>query len=265
MRIYFVDDSNIAKEERLEFFLYGGIILEESLIRNIAKDFLEIKKNRGISDDTEIKWDNVNKLDPSEQKDLKDDILKLVKETDCNIITYLAPQDFYHENVLGTQNGERQFKYRIDKKKQIKALRYATNVCLQKYNNYLEEINERGLVIADEAGGCKKEIIKHWFSIYPRGTDRNALERLIYMTIPVDSQYSLVHQINDVVLGAIQHSLKEYRNNFLPILKNKLWAKTTNGQSTIIGYGFNVYPLHARTQWMQKMLERVKGKFSRRI
>ncbi|MCJ7507976.1 MAG: hypothetical protein MUO85_04505, partial [candidate division Zixibacteria bacterium] len=91
------------------------------------------------------------------------------------------------------------------------------------------------------------------------------LDNIVYVTIPIDSWYSPIHQINDVVMGAIQHSLKEYRNNFLPIIKDKFWSEVRSGQLLISGYGFNVYPIRPATGWMQKMLERVKDKFNRRI
>ena len=241
------------------------MIIEESIIRDLVINYIKIRKSKRIRDDAEIKWTNVNDLDPTEQKILKNDILNLIKETDCRIIIYLAPQDFYHKLKLETQNGIKKIKFQMDKNKYLKALQYATNICLQKFNQYLACIGERGLMLADESGSCKKEIQKHCFSLYPEGTSRSALNQIAYVTIPIDSLYSPIHQINDVVMGAIQHSLKEYKNNFLPLIKDRFWSEMRNGQSTIIGYGFNVYPISADTQWMQKMLERVKDKFIRRI
>jgi hypothetical protein len=166
---------------------------------------------------------------------------------------------------LKTKRGKGTIKFIIEHEKYVIALKYATNICLQKFNQYLAEIGEKGLVFADEAGSCRKEIQKYYFSIYPKGTGFNSLNQIVYAVIPIDSWYSQIHQINDVIIGAIHHSLKEYKYNFLPYLKGNFWSKTIQNITSINGYGFNVYPKKAKTISMQRMLERVVEKFNRRI
>ena len=265
MKLFFIDDTNIAKEEHLGFFIYGGLIIDKNVIRDSVNSFMEIKKKHNIAPNLEIKWNNVNDLDPTELKTLKHEMLKLVKRYDCRIIVYLAPQDFYHESELKKRKGKSIIKYIIEPKKYLTALKYATNVCLQKFNHYLNDIGEKGLVFADETGLCKKEIQEYYFSIYPKGTDLNSLNQIAYMVVPVNSLYSQMHHINDVTIGAIQHSLKEYEKNFLPDLKDSFWSKKIQNKTVINEYGFNVYPKKAKTVKIQKMLERVGEKFKRRI
>jgi len=181
MKLFFIDDTNIAKEEYLGFFIYGGLIIDENIVRDAVDNFTEIKKDHNISPDVEIKWDNVNDLDPTELKTLKQEMLKLVKKYDCKIIVYLAPHDFYHKSALKRKRGKSTVKFIIDPKKYLTAFKYATNVCLQKFNHYLADIGENGLVFADEAGSCKKEIQEYYFSIYPKGTGFNSLNHIAYV------------------------------------------------------------------------------------
>lgn len=267
MKLFFVDDSNITKEEYLSFFIYGGIIVDGNTIRDLIKCFLKIKLDHNIDPNIEIKWDNINNLDPTEAKTLKNDILKLVKTSDCKIIIYLAPQDFYHNIRSKIKKGKLSIKSRIDPDKYIRSLKYATNVCMQKFNQYLEEINNIGLVLADESGYCKKEMRSYYFSLYPEGTEKTQLNRIAYIIIPVDSCYSQMHQVNDIVIGAIQYSLKEFKYNFLPLLKNNFWSKKIlSGKLNIINeYGFNVYPKKPKTPKMQKMLKILSEKFRKLI
>jgi len=265
MKLFFIDDTNIAKEEYLGFFIYGGLIIDDNVIRDAVNNFMEIKKEHNIAPNLEIKWDNVNDLDPTELKTLKHEMLKLVKKYDCRIIVYLAPQDFYHESALKRKRGKSTIKFIIDPKKYLTTLKYATNVCLQKFNHYLTDMGEKGLVFADETGPYKKEIQEYYFSIYPKGTGFNSLNQIAYMVVPVDSYYSQMHHINDVTIGAIQHSLKEYQKNFLSDLKDCFWSKKIQNITVINEYGFNVYPKGAKTIKVQKMLEKVGEKFKRRI
>jgi len=267
MKLFFVDDSNIAKEKYLSFFIYGGIIVDGNTIRDLIKCFLKIKLDHNIDPNIEIKWDNINNLDPTEAKTFKNDILKLVKISDCKIIVYLAPQDFYHSVRSKIQKGKLSIKSRIDPDKYIRSLKYATNVCMQKFNQYLEEINDIGLILADESSSYKKEMVGYYSSLYPKGTEMTQLNRIVYTIIPIDSCYSQMHQVNDIVIGAIQHSLKEFKYNFLPLLKDNFWLKKIPSKrlNQVNGYGFNVYPKKAKTLKMQKMLKILSEKFKRLI
>ena len=70
-----------------------------------------------------------------------------------------------------------------------------------------------------------------------------------------------MHQINDVVLGAVQHSLKEISYNFLPIIKNNFWTNNKTGH--IMKHGFNIYPVNPRTDYMKNKLAFLESKFIR--
>ncbi len=266
MEIFFIDDSNISINKKLEFFLYGGIIVDEEDILKLVKFLYNLKKNQGIKQERPIKWENINWhkegiLDPEKYKDIKKEVLGFIGQSSCRIIIYLAPQCFYHK--VDTKKLQQETKFTIDSEKQIEALEFALNVCLQKFNSYLSENNSLGLVFADEFGGKKiKKYLKNYcFSLCPKGTRMSNLERIVYPVINIDSEYSAIHQINDIILGAVQYSLKEITYNFIPMIKKNFWG----GEKRIIGKGISVYPKKARAQDMGKKLETIQNKIKRLI
>lgn len=262
MKFYFIDDSNITKEFRCGFFIYGGIIVDEKNLLNLTKKFIDLKKDKNINIKTEIKWTHENTLSEEEHKNFKEKVLNLIATSNCKIIIYLAPQDFYHKLRRKKSN----LCYSIDPVKQLKSLEYAINVCMQKFNSYLEETSSsQGLILADESDSYDKKMKNYYLSILERGTRFSSLEKISYSIIPIDSKYSQMHQVNDVVIGAIQHSLKEFQTNFLPILKNNFWKKNLNTFIKVTDYGFNVYPKHPKTKKVELMLDQLSEKFSRLI
>ena len=268
MKIFFVDDSNIETDDKLEFFIYGGLIASPDHIRSIIKEFYKIKNSNGVKDDRPVKWANCKFdkicLDPAKHKKIKNDVLELVAKTECKIIVYLAPHYFYHnQNFSGVGK-----KYKINPEKQIKAVKYAINICAEKFNDYLRSIDSHGLIFADDfgQGNIKKELTKHCHDIYPDGTVNyrgivsSELERIVYPVVETRFDYSPMHQINDIVLGAIQHSLKEISDNLIDKLKDNFWEN-----KQIINSGFNVYPKNSKTAAMSTKLQILENKFIRLV
>jgi len=266
MKIFFVDDSNISIDRKLEFFLYGGIAVDESDVLKLVKFLYGLKRDQRIKQERPIKWENINWhkegiLDPGKHKKIKEEVLNFVGQSSCKIIIYLAPHDFYHK--IDSKKLPQEIKFIIDPQKQIRALKFALNICLQKFNSYLDEDNNLGLVFADEFGGkkIKKYLTDYCFTLCPQGTRVSGLEHIVYPVINIDSEYSSVHQINDIVLGAIQHSLKEITYNFIPIIKKNFWG---DGKQ-IMGKGINIYPKKPKVQYIERKLETTQNKFKRLI
>ena len=266
MKIYFIDESNIAVDSKLEFFIYGGIVLGAEDIQKLGTELCVIKEKNNIPKERPIKWENIRwkgiQLDPKIHSSIKQEVLQLVSNSSAEIIIYLAPHDFYHSyKVKG-----RTFKKTIDKDRQILSMKFALNICLQKFNQYLSMTNESGLVIADQfADGLNEELLSYCLGLYPGGTMKSKLECIIHPVLLADNEYSYIHQINDIVLGAIQFSLKELNFNFLPILKNNFWTNTSGNKKIIKGYGFNAYPKKPATTSMVMSLDKLVYKFEKQI
>jgi hypothetical protein len=261
-----MDESNVAFNTRLGFFLYGGIAIKDSEIREQAKFLCALKAKHGIPKHRPLKWSNVawgkqGVLDNEKHREMKDAVLKHIQASDIKIIVYLAPQEFYHIRGAGS------LRQVIHPDKQATAMQYAITGILDKFNHYLTEQDDIGLVVADEFGtkALRSKLLPHCFSVYPDGTNVSDLERIVYCVLCVDSEYSLMHQINDIVLGAIQHSLREIAHNFLPILKDNFWALDYRGKPKIVDAGFTLYPRTARTLRIRGQLTQLEAKFIRLV
>ncbi len=275
MKFYITDESNITKDDKFEFFVYGGLIIDELEIRKLSEKLLELKSNFNIAKERPIKWPNVNwnkqgELDSDVNKKIKEKILGAVSLSGCRILIYLAPHDFYHEYKIKIANlTDIKISSYIDPKKYIKAQTYALNVCSQKFNKFLESINEVGMILADNFENSNpKEIIKHCSSLYTDGVKyssgvNTSLDRIVVPILQVNNEYSHIHQVNDVVIGAITYSMREMSENFLPIIKNNFWAGKFGDSNTIINYGINIYPKSTTTLEMTDKIKKIENKFKR--
>jgi hypothetical protein len=267
MKIYFTDETNTSQNPDQGFFIYGGIVVDESELRPLSIGILSIKEKLGIPKERPIKWPNTKwkqcgKLDPILHANVKEEILSLFTKSSSKIIICLSPQNFYHKPKIIPIG----LRYVIDEDKQKQAQEYALNVSLSKFDQYLRSLGCIGIVMADEfADNLKAHLSAHCFKIFPDGTDNRYYENVVYPVIQLNNEYSQIHQINDVVLGAISHSLMELANNFLPRLASQFWSSDPNDKSTILRYGFNVYPINPRTQELVVDLQHVKSKFMRRL
>jgi hypothetical protein len=67
-----------------------------------------------------------------------------------------------------------------------------------------------------------------------------------------------------VVLGAIHHSLREMGINLLPQILHNFWASNTETKpESIIGKGFNIFPLMGKTEYVINSKKKLKDKFLR--
>ena len=163
-------------------------------------------------------------------------MLQIVRASHAKIITYLAPQDFYHTWTIVRRLSEGFLKFRIDPARKKKAIEYAINVCMHKYCAFLEEVDDYGVIIADDFGDTelRAHMRKHCFQLYPNGGRFSNFERIAYPLLTTDEEYSELHQFTDIVLGAIQHSLKEMTHNFLPQVRGNFWCSDPELENIIL-------------------------------
>jgi hypothetical protein len=263
MKVYFIDETNTTNNTQMEFVIFGGLVVEPEEIRSASIALLELKQKFGIKKERPIKWPNVNWkgegiLDKNLHAQIKNEILKIVSKSKFRIIVNLTPQFFYHSSKLvGSE-----IKQVIDIDKQEKEFGYAINLTFENFNQYLKETKDCGFVIADSfAQNLRESMVEHCLSLFPKGTNRSELEKIVYPIIELKNEYSPIHQINDVVLGAISYSLMESGHNFLPILKNNFWCRDPQNKETIIDAGFNIYPSVPRNLGLKISLQKITDKF----
>lgn len=101
----------------------------------------------------------------------------------------------------------------------------------------------------------------HCFDLYPSGVDVE-LNRIVSPVIEMDNEYSHIHQVNDVVLGAITTSMREMEHNFLPIIRDN-FLKIGDDHSTIIDNGICIYPKRSSSPLIVQKITTLGSKFQR--
>jgi len=265
MKTMFADESGIAWDETIGFFIYGGIILDEETIQYLNKSVIEVKKKYRIESDWPLKWNNKKwkgkTLDRETHRLMKEEILNLFSLTSAKIIICLSPHRFYHDSTLDIEGN---IVMRINPATLYRTHKYAMNDLLKKFEQFLG--NEQGLVIADKFGSAvAADLTKHCINSFPYNKftgQGNIINRVIQ--IPEEECEPL--QVTDIVLGSIQCSLKDSNTfNFLPIIKNNFWSNRTESKNIVSGYGFNIYPIAARYDTYQKAKEKLIIKFRKEI
>jgi hypothetical protein len=256
MKLYITDECNQSWDDKVGFFMYGGIVVDEKDIISLSNSLDEIKSSYGLSKDRVIKWTNNKQagttLDTNVHREIKNEILNKFSESSSKIIICFSPHNFYHTNSAG--------KMTIDPVKHIRTLKYGVNDRLEMFNKYLVENNELGMMLADEfTSGIKKEMLEHCMSLHNTWRSTNVV-------LPIkgyDNAENNLHQINDVILGSIFYSLREVGVNLIPQIKgNFLGYPNIND---IFSKGFIVLPKVPRYNYYLALKDEMKNKFIRRM
>lgn len=265
MKFFITDETNVSKDDKLQFFIYGGLIVDENDLGLLSRKILAIKQGFNVKKERAVKWNNANwhnegMLDSETHAKLKETVLKTVARSNAKIVVYLSPHDFYHESSLFDLLRRTNF----NKEKYMRSQEYAINACLAKFDKYLKESGSKGMVLADMfQDEYKAGLAKHCFALYPNGIDV-PLENIIYPVMQVADEYSQIHQVNDIVLGAISYSLRELSKNFLPVIRDNFWRGARSGEVTIMDFGINIYPKkETPNQILNDKIAKVKAKFNR--
>jgi hypothetical protein len=209
MLTLFADETGISWDEKIGFFMYGGIVLGSSDIRDLTSEVIAIKDRYGIDQSRPLKWNN-KKLDgkvleAEVHRMAKEELLTAFSKTTASIIVCLSPHRFYHHPEV-------------------------------------------------------KELTQHCEKSFPYW------DNIVLPVIQQDDEKCIPLQVNDVVLGAIQCSLKDDSElNFLPQIRNQFWSVRSENVNRVSGYGFNIYPLAPYAKSYQNANKNLRTKFRRKI
>jgi hypothetical protein len=261
MLTLFADETGISWDEKIGFFMYGGIVLGSSDIRDLTSEVIAIKDRYGIDQSRPLKWNN-KKLDgkvleAEVHRMAKEELLTAFSKTTASIIVCLSPHRFYHHPEVKDDGN---ITMCINPTTLLRTHKYAMNDLLKKYSEFLGDKKE-GIVIVDNFGdGIRRELTQHCEKSFPYW------DNIVLPVIQQDDEKCIPLQVNDVVLGAIQCSLKDDSElNFLPQIRNQFWSVRSENVNRVSGYGFNIYPLAPYAKSYQNANKNLRTKFRRKI
>ncbi|MFA5261941.1 MAG: hypothetical protein WC450_12000 [Candidatus Omnitrophota bacterium] len=221
MFTFFADESYVDGGEAREYKLsiYGGLILDEDSFRKLTNFIYDLKDSYVYPQELELKWrfekvwDNMRKIgriDKSITKtthpelfrslkndydELKKKVLNEVSGSAAKIIIAVRPDGF-----LNISNR--------------KSIEYSIGAAARKFEKLLEREGKFGIILADELPKKVKDNAvmdyEYIIQLCCRGSNAVSFHHLISIVPTINSNVSPIHQINDIVLGAVQYYILEF-------------------------------------------------------
>lgn len=276
MFLYCVDEA--SNDPRGEFFVFGGITVQDYAIVSLVKAIDNIKKTClgfSLPREVEIKW-NFEKtkriIKKATQKEITKEQHVLIKNAilsevsklgkdDLGITLYIVPYHFF------TNDG-------------WKSYQIAMNICFGKFEDYLTRKNSYGIVLIDELQGIKTKntagksidlskdelrghILFYILSLYESGTGKKTIPHIPLIIPNIISTLSGLHQINDLILGSFQYYLQYVfstngtRRLSISIVTKFIRNFHVNFESpdkiAALNCGISIYPQNIIGEWATKI------------
>ncbi len=221
MLTFFADESivNRGGAEDYDLSIYGGIVLDEATFDELSQFIYKIKDKYVLPQELEIKWrfesywENMIKVRYLEKgitkkthpalymsfkpdhAQLKNQILEKIAASSAKIIIAIRPN-----KLLGASDEQK--------------IEYSIGAVARKFEKLLQKTNDLGIILADELPKRinSKSVIDHQYilKLCCRGSGTIHFKHLISIVPTINSSISPIHQINDVLLGAVQYYILEF-------------------------------------------------------
>lgn len=231
MLIFFTDESYVYGQEMEQYGLsiYGGLILDKTLFRDLTNFLYDLKERYFLPQKVELKWryemvwDEMRRFGPLSKE--------VTKKTHPDIFeTYKHDYNKLKEEILDKVAGSKaKIVVAIRPNRLLNAsleekVRYSLEAVCRKFEKILQSKNDlHGLVLADELVKRLKdeETIDYEYilNLCYDGSGSVSMDRVISVIPTINSRISPIHQINDILLGAIQY----YSLEFMRTLKDESW------------------------------------------
>ncbi len=255
--LIFVTDESIGGKNN-DFSIYGGLILGEQSFRNLTTFIYDLKKRYVYPQHLELKWtfrdvfENMKRVgyvgknvtrstDPnlynslkSDYDRLKEEILDEISKSKSKIVVAIRPNQLLKTNLA--RNTE-----------------YSIGAVARKFEKVLAINNKFGVILADEliprVNNTETIDYQYIIELCCNGSYNVSFNKMISIIPTVNSHASPVHQINDILLGAIQFYILEFirgstNSNLAKNLLNKIvgnFYRSTGGKY-VINNGILLYP-----------------------
>ena len=219
MIIFCTDESSSLKRSgEHKFCIYGGLLLSESKFKELAKFIYKLKDRYLLPQKLELKWrfgsvwQNMIKIGriksgitkeshpelfkglKEDYDKIKDEILNKISQSKARIIVVIRPSEL----LQATHE---------------KDIEYSIKAVAQKFEKILRKEKKLGIILADELPPkIKKNDAINYEYILDLCSSGTGLITLDYVTLiipTIDSCISPAHQVNDIILGAIQYYILE--------------------------------------------------------
>ncbi len=219
----FADETNTspATDERIKFFVYGGLIIPEEKLEELDGKVAELRAASGYSPEDSLKFDTHSRpgnVSPETFASIKSEIIKYCIQLDCKMLVYVVLHEIAKNQGLS------------------QTIKWGADHIFQKFNAYLEEKNSVGFAIVDRLSDTAEfKLFTEKFTkglIYP--DEIRPLKRIKMFASSCDnaSHYS---SVMDIVLGSFRYCINQPFNqtaakSMMKDLVELIWADK-NGEN----------------------------------
>lgn len=275
MHIFFTDEAKASdisggkRPEKADRFIYGGIIIPEPSLKDVNMFLHHLKEEFEIPQEVELKWGFANFLEIWQRFPNIDESRRNLSKA-RNPQLYNSLRDRYNklkEEIFNFISTRQEIKIvfalrpiKLLKTQKPQALKFSLANIGEKFEKFLNKINDIGIIAADNFLNSKvdrKQEHSNLIKLLYQGSGRLKFDKIVWIIPNVISELSPAHQINDVILGCFCYYIYAYtkkldgepstldiaRPLLAKIIDNFLVSKPNRfGGRLVLGSGILVHP-----------------------
>lgn len=247
MQLLFLDDSFHKQSWHLG---YGGFAIEASSLKPLAEEVALLKADVGLPPSAEIKWSPPpghplrTKLKGT-RHDLYQRAIAILHRHGARALCAVHALRECYGVAHHKWTRDRAVRWAAHQQLRFLAERFAAPL--------LSTVDDEGLVICDHYSSRTDDVkaTESFRHDLAQGTDYATLERIPHVMLMADSKHSPAIQLADVVVGVATSALagNKYGGalfpHLAPILLSNPHTFAGSPSTSILGYGFKVFPVSA--------------------
>jgi hypothetical protein len=225
--------DEVLAEGARKFFIYGGVFVDIDELPAIHNAIETLRRDAGLGSADTLKYSAKGRpaaLSPEQHKELKSAIIALAEQHDVTFCAHLVLQ------AIATVG-------------QADTVQWGCNTVLMRFNEFLQEHNDHGLVLLDRFSDHADKAYKYAKTKFQRGLTfgrdpDKPLDRILGVGFTCDGATHM-SSVADILLGTLGYCVSEgikteAARAMFPPLARLMWKRV--GQTTAIESGFNLRP-----------------------
>jgi hypothetical protein len=232
MYLMYGDEADAERGRGQKFFVCGAVFIKAQQVAQLHEDIQKIRHKFDYGDTESLKFSGCPKdISYDEHREVKKEIVKLARKHDVVFCAYVISHAIAKPNQL---------------------LPYGVNTLLGKFDEFLKEQDDVGIVLMDRPPSQLKNpfgYLKDKFQIgleFPSGGKRR-VKNIIGYAFTCDGASNLA-SLADILLGSFRHCVNESDRDIanaviFPTLVRVMWfRRTKDGKRDLRGYGLSLRP-----------------------
>lgn len=247
----FCDETNKDQSEEARYFIYGGVIVPIDKLCEVHNGIEAALKKYNFPNNNPLKFSSNYRpkcVSQSDFSSIKDEVVGISKTNGIKFIAYLVP------HAISKNQGPRT------------TIEFGLNTVLQKFNQFLQETNSKGIVFVDrpDINNPFRKLAECFQNGLKYEKEFRSLENIICYSVTC-SGASLVFATIDIILGGFGYCVNSSNENdmirkFLPKVMRMMWGKREGRKLSIREYGLILRPtkmLEAYEKEAKKLVEKL--------